>query len=249
MVGALDGGSSMKMRGIKPDFWTDEDLVTVSPFARLLFIGLWHMACDNGHVKDSPKRIKMSILPADDVNVPALLDELAEVGVIVRQARWITVPNLGKHQRLDRRYFLTCDHDSCSKPSGKAAEDDENPAPNPTGTRRAHDVDTTGPRDEGEGEGEGEVVRARRARTNAPSNWEPNAHHAQLANEAGIDLRTEATQFLDFHASKANKFADWDRAFNTWLRNAKKWKKPIGGGGRVSHVNRDGTHTEEDIWE
>lgn len=41
--------------------------------ARLLFIGLWNFACDNGHLQDKPKQIKMRIFPGDDVNATELL--------------------------------------------------------------------------------------------------------------------------------------------------------------------------------
>jgi hypothetical protein len=61
-----------KIRGVKPDYWTDEDIVDLSIPARLLFIGLWNYACDNGHLQDKPKQIKMRIFPGDDVNATEL---------------------------------------------------------------------------------------------------------------------------------------------------------------------------------
>src|SRR5690349_8386566 len=39
-----------KIRAVKPEFWTDDEIVELSAFARLLYIGLWNLACDNGHV-------------------------------------------------------------------------------------------------------------------------------------------------------------------------------------------------------
>lgn len=160
----------MKMRGIRPDFWTDEKVVEVSAFARLLFVGLWQMACDNGHVEDSPKRIKMSILPADPVDVDGLLAELVGVGLIDRGDGWIVVPHLAKHQRIDRRYFLTCDHSGCCPPpvgkstDSRTSHDVATPGKarkkgtDTAGARRGHSVRTAGPRDEGEGEGESKRV-------------------------------------------------------------------------------------------
>lgn len=142
------------MRGIKPEFWTDPDVVDVSPFARLLFIGLWGMACDNGHVQDSPKRIKMTILPADEVSTTALLDELA-VELIVRNGGWLTIPTLPRHQRIDRRYFRTCDMPGCSIPdSGPVVERKTRSVP--AVPPRVPAVRPLGQLDEGEGEGEGE---------------------------------------------------------------------------------------------
>jgi hypothetical protein len=62
-----------KMRGIKPDIWTDESFVEVTPLARLLFIGLWGFACDNGHIENKPRQIKMRVLPADECDVADLV--------------------------------------------------------------------------------------------------------------------------------------------------------------------------------
>ena len=73
-----------KIRGVKPDYWTDEDIVDLSIPARLLFIGLWSYACDNGHLQDKPKQIKMRIFPGDDVSAAELLRELADGGRIQR---------------------------------------------------------------------------------------------------------------------------------------------------------------------
>ena len=147
----------MKIRGIKPEFWTDEKVVEVSAFARLVFLGLWNMACDNGHVEDSSRRIKMTILPADDVSCADLLRELEAIGLIERADGWITVPHLSAHQKVDRRYFRTCAFLGCSEPPLKA----EMPAPKPIAerkTRRAHAVVTPLPRRDHtvDGDGDGE---------------------------------------------------------------------------------------------
>lgn len=104
-----------KIRGIKPEFWTDEKVVEVSPLARLLFIGLWNFACDNGHVEDKPKQLKMRILSLDECDVDALLGELAAAKLIERGDGIITIPRLAEHQRIDRRFFLCCDAPGCAE--------------------------------------------------------------------------------------------------------------------------------------
>ena len=151
-----------KIRGIKPDFWTDESIVELTPLARLLFQGLWTFACDNGHVQDKPRQIKMRILPADDVKVGDLLDELTSSGRIVREGGWVTVPNFSKHQKIDKRFFTTCDKPGCDRPGAKSTtsqrETRRAPDENTPSTRRDHDAAT--PRSlgecDGDGEGEGE---------------------------------------------------------------------------------------------
>jgi len=44
----------------------------------------------------------------------------------------------------------------------------------------------------------------------------------EYAREKRPDLFED---FLDFHISKGNKFVDWSRAFNTWVRNEKKYSR------------------------
>ena len=152
-------GGKMKMRGIKPDFWTDDKVVDVGFAARLLFIGLWNLACDNGHVKDAPRTIKRLILPDDDVSVSALLVELHDGELIERGDGWIIIPTLPKHQKIDIRYFRCCDRPGCVKPDLPAKKQASKPVPERK-TRRAPSVPPSGtpraPHDEGEGEGEGE---------------------------------------------------------------------------------------------
>ncbi len=66
----------MRARNIKPGFFKNEYLAELSPFARLLFIGLWLMADKEGRLEYRPKRIKAELLPYDSVEIEKLLDEL-----------------------------------------------------------------------------------------------------------------------------------------------------------------------------
>lgn len=97
-----------RIRTIKPEFWTSAQVLECSTNARLLFIGLWNFADDAGRHPDSAKQVKAEVFPADDLtlaDVQALLDELAEIGLIRRY----TAENTGyflitgwKHQRIDK---------------------------------------------------------------------------------------------------------------------------------------------------
>lgn len=108
-------GSVMpRIRTIKPEFWTDGDVVECSPFARLLFIGMWNFAsCDHGHLPDDPVRLKMQILPADPVDVGGLVDELITHGrvqrVITSDGRpFLHIRRFGDHQKVDSRWTPRC---------------------------------------------------------------------------------------------------------------------------------------------
>jgi hypothetical protein len=73
-----------RIRSIHPGLWTDEKFVSVSPFARLLFMALWTEADDNGCFEWKPITLKMRVLPVDNVNVDELLEELAGANMIRR---------------------------------------------------------------------------------------------------------------------------------------------------------------------
>lgn len=91
-----------RARNIKPQFFKNEELVELSFDRRLLFIGLWTLADRDGRMEDRPKRIKMEIFPADDVDVDTALSDLEWRGFIVRYVvdgyGYIQIQNFTKHQ-------------------------------------------------------------------------------------------------------------------------------------------------------
>lgn len=91
-----------RSRNIKPAFFTNPELSECSIAARLLFIGLWTLCDREGRMLFRPKFIKMNIFPADDINVPNLLDELAlqHLVLIYNTGKYnvLFVPGFKKHQ-------------------------------------------------------------------------------------------------------------------------------------------------------
>ena len=69
----------MRIRTVKPEFWKDEELAKLTPWARLLFIGLWGLADKEGLLKDEPGRIKAEIFPYNRIRMEELLAELSGV--------------------------------------------------------------------------------------------------------------------------------------------------------------------------
>lgn len=96
-----------RIRSIKPEFWTDEKVVAMSPLARLLFIGLWNFADDEGRGELSPRRLKMQILPADSADMSALLGEIRRENLIavysVDGKEYFEIRGFHKHQKIDKR--------------------------------------------------------------------------------------------------------------------------------------------------
>ncbi|STW12989.1 primosomal protein I [Klebsiella pneumoniae subsp. rhinoscleromatis] len=59
-----------RIRTIKPEFWTDEDMAEVSEPACLLAIGLLNYADDEGYFNANPKLIKAAVFPIREPSVP-----------------------------------------------------------------------------------------------------------------------------------------------------------------------------------
>lgn len=91
-----------RARNIKPGFFENEILGECNPYARLLYIGLWMMADREGRLEDRPKRIKARILPYNDIDCNALLEELILHQFIIRYQvageKYIFIPAFEKHQ-------------------------------------------------------------------------------------------------------------------------------------------------------
>jgi hypothetical protein len=73
-----------RARNIKPSFFKNETLVELPFEHRLLFVGLWTLADKDGRLEDRPKRIKMELFPADNVDVEQGLALLEQHGFINR---------------------------------------------------------------------------------------------------------------------------------------------------------------------
>ena len=98
-----------RIRSIKPDFWTSEQVMECSPIARLLFVGMWNFADDHGRIPCSPKTLKAQIFPADDIdaaNVRRMVDELSTNGLVrlyeVDGKEFLLVTGW-HHQKIDKR--------------------------------------------------------------------------------------------------------------------------------------------------
>lgn len=91
-----------RSRNIKPGFFTNEDLVELDFATRLLFAGLWTVADRDGRLQDRPKKIKIDVFPADNLDIDAMLTELHNGKFIVRYevdgSKFIQISNWTKHQ-------------------------------------------------------------------------------------------------------------------------------------------------------
>ena len=73
-----------RIRSIHPEQWTDDQFVSCSPLARLLALGIRNEADDNGIFEWNVIKLKMRLMPADNCDVPVLLNELQSTQQIIR---------------------------------------------------------------------------------------------------------------------------------------------------------------------
>lgn len=93
-----------RIRSIKPQFFTSEDIVRLSPLARLLYIAVWCEADKEGRLVWRPRTLKMRYLPGDDCDIDALCGELTDAGVVRLYGDGLAyVPSFAEHQHINPR--------------------------------------------------------------------------------------------------------------------------------------------------
>jgi hypothetical protein len=101
-----------RIRYVKPDFFTDEDVVELEPLTRLLFIGMWTLADREGRMDDKPKQIKMKLLPSDNHDIEQALQDLTDLNFIVRYSvegkNYIQIRSFAKHQKTHHQEPASC---------------------------------------------------------------------------------------------------------------------------------------------
>jgi hypothetical protein len=99
----------VRIRALKPGFFTNELLAELSPWHRLCFQGLWLCADREGRLQDRPKRLKAEIFPYDDLDMNMLLWDLTRTGFVIRYQigahpyLWIPTWDQHQHPREDER--------------------------------------------------------------------------------------------------------------------------------------------------
>lgn len=115
-----------RIRSIKPGFWTDSKIVRLSCWARLFYIGTWNFAlCEKGHLPDDAFELKLQILPADNVNVEEILEELLVAGRIERRktddgSTYLMITRLPNHNKSDARWATRCHY--CNEENSEEKE-------------------------------------------------------------------------------------------------------------------------------
>jgi hypothetical protein len=184
-----------RIRTIKPDFWTDEKLTECSLSARLLFIGTWNFADDNGNLDRSSKQIKARVFPLDNLDCEPLILELLEKELLVEyeyeDRLYLHIQGFNKHQLINRP----------SKPQCPLYDD----------SLKTHGVLITEGRKERKGvEGKETLI---------PDDFSVSERVIEWANKNKYyNLEKHLDSFVLKAKSKGYKYVDWDSAFMNAIR-------------------------------
>jgi len=101
----------MRIRTIKPEFFTHDGIFEAEEETglplRLAYIGLWCAADREGRFRWEPRRLRVQILPYDDVDFSRVLDALTTRGFLVKYAsdgrEFGAIPSFPRHQIINNR--------------------------------------------------------------------------------------------------------------------------------------------------
>lgn len=96
-----------RIRTVKPEFFTSEDVVSLTPLARLFYIALWCEADREGRLSWKTKTLKLRYMPCDDCDIDTIAQELIDGGQIVLYKvgndMFAEIPSFKKHQVINNR--------------------------------------------------------------------------------------------------------------------------------------------------
>ena len=114
----------MRIRQIKPEFWSDARLYRLDPVVKLIYIGLWNEADDSGFLRWEPMQLALDLLPDVDLASGQTMivqagDELEARGRIRRyKCGHAAIPTLPKNQHLagatKQVHTIRREHDACN---------------------------------------------------------------------------------------------------------------------------------------
>lgn len=176
----------MRIRTIKPEFWTSESIGKLSRNARLLFIGLWSLADDSGRLRGALPYLSGQLFPYDSdatpANIAAWLAELCRLGMVRRYevdgSGYLDIPKWLKHQKIEKpskSRFPEFVEDSGNSRGivGEASVTDL--GPRTIGSRTLEGDLGAGPTDHGNGPSLAQVAQPELALTAPPTPVQPQA--------------------------------------------------------------------------
>lgn len=94
-----------RIRTLKPEFFTSEDIVSLSPLARLFFQACWCESDREGRMTWKPGTMKLRYFPADKCDIEKIADEVVSAGLVVvyevEGKRYAHIPTFKRHQYVN----------------------------------------------------------------------------------------------------------------------------------------------------
>jgi hypothetical protein len=241
----------MRIRTIKPEFWTNEKLCSLPEITHLFAAAILNYADDEGYFNANPGLIKGALFPIRDTSssIPVMLRELSEIGYLkVGETedgrKYGLIVNFSRHQAINKKKKSKIKDLEVSWYATVPIPDE-------------HGTDTTGNRDQGTGireQGSGirdlaahecdpKSKRITKRKNKLPDTWKANETHSRIAEELNLDLGSQEIAFRDYEAAHQRRMVDWDAAFRTWLRKAAEFSIT-----NTKRQHRENTHRDLDAW-
>lgn len=214
-----------RIRSVHPSLFTDEAWVSCSPLARILYIGLWTDADDQGLFEWKPLQLKMRLLPGDGADAAALLNELEGVDLVqpyeVDGKRFGAIRDFRKFQRPQKPNAIHPITEKIGEYVGLSATDAKPVGEQSrTGTRKSSQMEDEGGEEKNPPTPQGG---RRKPKVALPDDFPTEELIEAMqteAREAGanFDVRRFATYFRDQCIAKDHRYADWPAAWRKWCR-------------------------------
>lgn len=186
--------------------------------ARLLFIGMWNFADDAGNLDRSAKQLKIRIFPTDKIDIVPLIADLIAHGLLIEYSvsdkKYLHIPGFVEHQVINRPSKPACPgYDDSLNTHGALSE----PSVNGNGAVSEHSG-LLGTGSLGKGSGRKSVKQNSPIPEDFTLTPELTAYVVKVIPDADPPGLFE--KFCDQAKSKAWAYADWQKAFQTYCRNA-----------------------------
>jgi hypothetical protein len=94
-----------RIRTLKPEFFTSEDIVNLSPLARLFFQACWCESDREGRMTWKPGTMKLRYFPADKCDIEKVASEVVQAGLVVIYSvegkTYAHIPTFKRHQYVN----------------------------------------------------------------------------------------------------------------------------------------------------
>ncbi|EDC5914396.1 helix-turn-helix domain-containing protein [Salmonella enterica] len=187
-----------------------------NPLRKLVLIKLADNANDNGECWPSYQHIA-DHCECSKSAVKEHISALIKLGLMTKENRVGVNNGKGNTSNVYRLHLTSTPvppESTGGSPKSTPVPPESTPPVPPAGTRTSHSFEPVK-----------EPLDNKKKLSSMPEGFSPSASHQKMAEEYGISLQEEFDKFTDHHISKGSKFVDWNRALNTWLRNAKGFQK------------------------